>query len=268
MPQISKPENLIVVANETNYFQHDYNARNDIKARRLLRSHGAIGYGVFWVLVEMMHEDEQSGIKIDEALIEVLAGDLKIDEQELRQIIDDSVRYGLFFEQDGIYTSDRVLRNKDRREQIKNERSRAGKAGAKARWQNGNTMANAINPMANATNSMAFANGKMANDGKVKESKGKERKDIIKNKQKVFYDSLVPHVEQYGREMIRAFYDHWYQPNKSMTKIRWELEKAWDLEARLRYWAGNDRRFSKKEQPQEVITSATDELKKLHNGSH
>lgn len=85
---------------------------------------------------------------------------------------------------------------------------------------------------------------------KVKESNsGADAPDLkkieLEKKQRQFYQSLVPFVNEYGKEMIRAFYDYWSEPNKSGTKIRWELEKTWDLKKRLDRWRLNEDKFSK-----------------------
>lgn len=60
-----------------------------------------------------------------------------------------------------------------------------------------------------------------------------------------FYQSLVPFVGQYQKEMIRAFYDYWSELNKSGTKMRYELEKTWELPRRLATWANRERMPSK-----------------------
>lgn len=67
--------------------------------------------------------------------------------------------------------------------------------------------------------------------------------DYYKRKQK-FYDSLVPYVEVYGKEMVRQFYNYWKEPNKSFTKMRWEQEKTWSLNLRLARWANIDKNKS------------------------
>ena len=58
-----------------------------------------------------------------------------------------------------------------------------------------------------------------------------------KKREKVFYDSLVQYVEQYGRDMIRAFFDYWSEPNKSGTKMRFEMQPTFELSRRLATWA-------------------------------
>ena len=63
----------------------------------------------------------------------------------------------------------------------------------------------------------------------------------LEKRNKSFYDSLVPFVDAYGKELIRAFFDYWTEPNKSKTKMRFELEKTWDVKRRLNTWASRDK---------------------------
>lgn len=56
-----------------------------------------------------------------------------------------------------------------------------------------------------------------------------------------FYNSLVPYVERYGKEMIRAFYDYWSELNKSETKMRFETNKTWEVPKRLATWANKEK---------------------------
>lgn len=62
----------------------------------------------------------------------------------------------------------------------------------------------------------------------------------IKKLQDDFYKSLIPYVATYKKEMLREFYDYWSEPNKSMTKLRWQLEPTWDTAKRLKRWEGNN----------------------------
>jgi hypothetical protein len=50
---------------------------------------------------------------------------------------------------------------------------------------------------------------------------------------------------KYTKELRRAFFDYWTEPNKSKTKMRFELEKTWDTGRRLARWANNS--FNKQE---------------------
>jgi len=57
-----------------------------------------------------------------------------------------------------------------------------------------------------------------------------------------FYNSLIPYLDTYGKEMLREFFDYWSEPNKSYSKMRFETEKTWDLSRRLARWANNNRK--------------------------
>ena len=77
-----------------------------------------------------------------------------------------------------------------------------------------------------------------------KEDKPNKTKEEIveateKRKEK-FYQELVPYVAIYGKDMVRKFYDYWSEPNKSMTKMRYELERTWDTKRRLNTWASRE----------------------------
>lgn len=68
----------------------------------------------------------------------------------------------------------------------------------------------------------------------------------ITNKEKIgkiqekFYNSLIPFVDKFGKEEIRKFYEYWSEPNKSKTKIKFQLEKTWDANLRLHRWTKNN----------------------------
>jgi hypothetical protein len=50
---------------------------------------------------------------------------------------------------------------------------------------------------------------------------------------------------KYTKELRRAFFEYWTEPNRSKTKMRFELEKTWDTGRRLSRWANNS--FNKEE---------------------
>lgn len=68
----------------------------------------------------------------------------------------------------------------------------------------------------------------------------------IEERDRFFYDELKAYVGTYGKEMLRAFYDYWREPNKSRTKMRYEQERTWDLNLRLQRWAANEKSREKK----------------------
>ncbi len=78
------------------------------------------------------------------------------------------------------------------------------------------------------------------NESEKKQIKEKKRKEEDK-----LYQSILPFVSLYGKNMCRDFYDYWSEPNTSETKFRWEMEKTWDIGKRLKRWSDNQTSFKK-----------------------
>jgi len=60
-------------------------------------------------------------------------------------------------------------------------------------------------------------------------------------------ESYKKYVDEYGQTLIDEFYDYWTEPNKSGTKVKWELQKTFDLSRRLKRWGRNNFNNSKAE---------------------
>ena len=88
-------------------------------------------------------------------------------------------------------------------------------------------------------------------------SRGQKKKDdpssetsTTEERQKRFYNSLIPFLNQYPKPMLREFYDYWSEPDRSTKpKMRFEKEKTWSLDRRLERWfRNNEDRFKPREQ--------------------
>jgi hypothetical protein len=61
----------------------------------------------------------------------------------------------------------------------------------------------------------------------------------------------------YNATMLTQFFDYWSETNKSGKKMRWEMEKTWDLKKRLNRWYTNDKNWNHAKQ-----------LNSASNGAH
>lgn len=68
--------------------------------------------------------------------------------------------------------------------------------------------------------------------------------NIEKRKLK-FAETIKPFVDKYGKENCNNFFKYWTEPNKSNTKLLFELQKTWDTKRRLERWCKNDFNKSK-----------------------
>lgn len=62
-------------------------------------------------------------------------------------------------------------------------------------------------------------------------------KSAIHTRKEEFYQTLIPYLEKYGKDMIRKFFDYWSEFNRSQTKMKFELEKTWETPKRLAKWS-------------------------------
>ena len=136
---------------DTFYFSHDYNARQDIKIKKLLVKHGMVGYGVFWSIVEDLYNNANA-LPTD---YESIAYELRIDIQVVKSVIND---FDLFVI-DGKEFGSKSIEN---RLNERNEKSKKARKSALARWNKEKTDANALQPQSESN--------------AIKESKGKESK--------------------------------------------------------------------------------------------
>lgn len=97
------------------------------------------------------------------------------------------------------------------------------------------------------------------------------KKDAAKaatlSRKETFYQSLIPFVGLYPKEMIRAFFDYWSEQNKSGTKMRFELEKTWELSRRLKTWEKKEYQYGNRNHTITSTTSTKTRPEGLNTGS-
>lgn len=181
------------------YFSHDYNARNEIKLKKLFMKQGLQGIGLYWCLIEMLYEND--GYIFLER-IPVIAFDLRIAENIIFDTIEN---YDLFIKNENSFYSNGVLKRIAMRE----EKSEIARIKANKRWQN-QCHSNAI-AMPQHNNSNASAENSNAN--KVKESKVNKIKE-----RKVFTIPTFEEIQAYCIERknnvdAKKFFDYFTASN-------------------------------------------------------
>ena len=73
-----------------------------------------------------------------------------------------------------------------------------------------------------------------------------EKKALLEQRALDFKLKFIEFKDAYPRQMLADFYNYWTEPNKSFTRLRFELNKTWDLKRRLDYWANNSKTFNPK----------------------
>ena len=81
-------------------------------------------------------------------------------------------------------------------------------------------------------------------------------KNNIEERKLKFAATLKPFLEIYGKDLLNDFYHYWTEPNKSNTKLNFELQKTWSVERRLNSWCKNEKNFNKKQNGNETRTTS------------
>ena len=94
------------------------------------------------------------------------------------------------------------------------------------------------------------ANGDKAPEKKEDATLFKEEKpktDTFDIREAAFKEECYGFGNEFPDTMLQKFIRYWTEPNKSHTKMRWELERTWDTHRRLLNWAG--RNFNQAPEP-------------------
>ena len=251
------------MAKDKPWFPHEYFSRADRKFEELLPQYGSVLYGEYWIIVEELHKADDSRIELTDKFYRVRARSANMSVDNYKQMIDDCcTKEGPFILQEGYITIPRVLKNKTDRQDIVNKRREAGKKGGEA---------NALRIEANALKNEAKEKQNEANRSTGQDRTGQDNSivsskediyisdelkkkyeknewfkwkcaDTIIRSKEAFKDKIKPFVEKYGADLCNDFWYYWTQPQTNKSgKIAWELEKKFDIDARLRTFRNNNK---------------------------
>lgn len=112
------------------YFSHDFDAADDPKCQALIADLGMEGYGVYWRLTEMLHNQVkfQKFPKLYHGLARKLHMTTEAAAKQIEALLNE---YHLLSEDDNYIWSERVLRNLEMQKAISEQKSRAGQKGGK-----------------------------------------------------------------------------------------------------------------------------------------
>lgn len=214
---------------DTYYFSHDYNARNDHKIKKLISKHGYLGYGLFWAIIEDLYNNANA-LQMD---CESIAFDLRTSENIIESIIND---FDLFVIEGDNFGSLSVQRRLEERD----AKSQKARETAFKRWNKNKDDANAM---------QTHSEGNAIKERKVNEIKEKENK--VNDRIQTFKTKVFTYSNIHSVDMLLKFFNYWSELNKSGTKMRFELEKTWEIEKRLATWKNNNDKF---ENPKKTIS--------------
>lgn len=235
------------------YFPLDVNFFSDVKIRKIARACGSQSTSILICLLCNIYKDNGYYILWDEDLPFVIADSVGVSEGAVKEVILKAIQVD-FFDKD-IYEKYKVLTSHGIQSRFKSAVYKREEIEYVVEYLVSdiqNSISDGKNCVSDAesTQSKVKVNRKKNKENSTKVEKKKPKdKDAAKaatlSRKNSFYQSLVPFVGQYPKEMVRAFYDYWSELNKSGTKMRYELERTWELPRRLATWANRERMPSK-----------------------
>lgn len=191
------------------YFLHDTNALDDEKVTELFMKFGYEGVGLFYCILEKLAKQEKP-IKTT-----VLKKQLEVG-KKLEKCWVFMEEITLIYSSNG-ETFNKQLLNFSEKYKIKKENN----AKRISDWREKQQVTENVTrnkSVRNTTNSKVYNN------------------IDISIRREAFKNALSSFISKYQKEMLNDFYRYWTEPNQSKTKMRFELEKTWDLTLRLSNW--------------------------------
>jgi hypothetical protein len=205
---------------EAFYFPHFCNARHDRKIRRLRKELGTEGYGIYFMLLETLREQQDLMYPLED--LDLLAEEFGVSEAKVRVAV---CNYQLFeIDEEQKFFSPKMLVYLEPYFKMKEQRKLAGKASAEKRLLNDRS----------TTVQQSKVKESKENESKVNESKVNETKED-------FNALLMPFANDLGPEYM-SFALYWTEKNNK-GKERWECEKFFDISRRVKTWMTNNSKY-------------------------
>lgn len=160
------------------YFPHDCNARNDPKILALRSVFGAEGYGVYWMLIEILREQPDYRLQVTKYLYHALAMQMQVQKERLQEIVEACCNEFVegdspLLVNDGEYLySSSLLRRMDKVDDI----SRLRREAAQKRWVKGDSGDDRCTPDANAKHEQSKENKRKAEQTRAEQRKAEQKK--------------------------------------------------------------------------------------------
>ena len=119
---------------DTIYFRHDFNANQDIKIKTMRRSFGWEGYGWYWYILETMRAEEGGMLPMVD-IAGVLADDLRVDEERVKEYLNLCIKLELFKHANGKLYSERLVADINHMHEARIKNQENGKKGGRPKTQ-------------------------------------------------------------------------------------------------------------------------------------
>ena len=238
------------------FFSHDIDMRNDIKVKALRRKFHHTGYAVWCFMLEYLTDCTNFEMEYTEVTQELLAADFDVPVEELREIIEYSVKIGLLQQEEGKVFSTAHKRRFERMLEVRRRKAEAARRNGR-KGGNPNFKKGQPNPYYQTTESVMKDNPNITQDAEkitqdnpsiVEHSSVEDRrvktKETPKGEKKTgsrFTPPTIEEVRAYAQEKgYRIDPEHFVD---YYTSNGWKVGRnpMKDWRATVRTWASRDK---------------------------
>lgn len=108
----------------------------------------------------------------------------------------------------------------------------------------------------NATASIPQSDRNAIREEKIREDKSILKKDILERKNEFSLQSNQ-FKNNYSEKIIKEFIDYWTESNLQGKKMKYEMQKTFDINLRLKKWYENSLKFGQNSKPQNKTNTYT-----------
>lgn len=216
------------------YFPHDYNAFSDPKISAFISDYGITGYGFYWIVIELLHKEDSCMLPKKDYIFKALAKQMLTSVEQIKEYVEQATYCELFVKNDEYIISERVLKNRKKRQELSEKRSEAGKISAIKRTS--------VEQMLTSVEQNSTNKKKRKEIIIDKENDIKESSPSVEDGYKAFIDFAIEYFEgakeDYDQNRLKLeaeeFAEYWFKPRKAGNKTEWEKKKYTDLRATVR----------------------------------
>ncbi len=122
------------MSKDSYYIKLDINAPEDTKVKVLRKYHGMAGFGCYILLVLRLRQEEGCQLEYEDFTFEALSVDMDKTPEEVKQFIDDCIKFKLLKKNGDHFYSERIRRDKAWLDEKRESARTAGKISAEKRW--------------------------------------------------------------------------------------------------------------------------------------
>ena len=199
------------------YFSHDGNARNDPKIVAMRAKYGCQGYGLYWIIVEMLREEKDYKLPLEDFIYYAISRQSDVPPDEVKGFIESCLvkPSNLFKKNKTHFWSDSLVS----RMKIRENKSEQARKAAKKRWGKSGANADAERPLSDS-NAIKKEIKKLKKESKVK-------KKILSHLNPAQQDQILQEIAERKIEIDEGFLDELEEAilgNKKFAKEKFAVK--------------------------------------------